>query len=133
MKALIYILFIIIFAFAACKAIQLADILRLSPGMTSREVNYIMGNPVRILSSSFTQEGQIEVFEYRTFRNESYAVEFLNGRLRRYDFMHDNVPSTTIREPIPGHPVRPILPIRPRPFVSPTPDNRVDSTRIGTE
>lgn len=95
MKKLILSIFFIIFTFAACGTLQLADVTRLSPGMTQTEVDHILGRPVRILSSSYTEDGDISVFEYITYRDESYAVEFLNGRLNRYDFMYENTPCKT--------------------------------------
>ena len=126
MKKLILTIFSIILVFTACGALQLADVARLSPGMTQVEVDRILGKPVRILSSSYAEDGEINVFEYITYRNESYAVEFFNGRLNRYDFMYENVPSNIIEPnptPVyPVHPVRPIPPAKPQPPVRPQPE-----------
>lgn len=111
----------------ACGTLQVADVARLSPGMTQIEVDRILGNPVRILSSSYIQDGEINVYEYITYRNESYAVEFLNGRLNRYDFMYENVPPVII-EPNPV-PVYPVYPVRPTPPVKPQPERPAPTVR----
>lgn len=114
MKKLILIIFSIAFIFTACGTLQLADVARLSPGMTISEVNYIMGNPIRTLSTYYSQDGRIDVYEYRTYRNESYAVEFLDGQFNRYDFMYEDIPPATVSPaPYPVYPTPP--PVRPTP------------------
>lgn len=125
MKKLILIIFSIAFILTSCGTLQLADVGRLSPGMTISEVNYIMGNPIRTLSTSYSQDGRIDVYEYRTYRNESYAVEFLDGQFNRYDFMYEDIPPATVSPaPYPVYPVQP--PVRPTPPpVRPTPPNNV--------
>ncbi len=133
-------IFIILFAgllFYACGAIRVSDVTSLSMGMTQSEVNNIMGIPVRKLSSSYTQDGMFEAFEYHTYRNEAYAVEFHNGRLSRYDFMYEDIPPTTVAPP-PGRPLpppRPVYPNRPpnhdRPKPPPT-NGKPGNERPGT-
>ncbi|MDR1091261.1 MAG: hypothetical protein LBL79_09315 [Prevotella sp.] len=116
MKKLTLIIFSIMLILTGCGTLQMADVTRLSSGMTQPEVNRILGNPVRILSSSYTQDGELDVYEYITYRNESYAVEFLNGWLNRYDFMYENTPPATIApNPAPVYPVRPTSPVKPQP------------------
>ncbi|MBK5720557.1 hypothetical protein JGH11_06705 [Dysgonomonas sp. Marseille-P4677] len=112
--------FIAIFAtllLSACGAMKVADIGYLSQGMSYSEVNRIMGNPKRILSSDYTQDGLIEVFEYHTYQNDAYAIEFWDGRLSRYDFMYENNGPSTIVVPSPSRPrpdyVAPSRPSRP--------------------
>jgi hypothetical protein len=147
MKKLILIIFPIMFILTACGVLRVTDVSRLSPGMTQIEVDRILGNPVRILSSSYIQEGEINVYEYITYRNESYAVEFLNGRLNRYDFMYENVPPAIIEPnptpvypayPVhPSQPIRPSQPVRPsrpeRPATRPTETNRPNSSTTKPE
>lgn len=127
MKKLTLVIFSIMLILTACGTLQVADVARLSPGMTQIEVDRILGNPVRILSSSYIQDGEINVYEYITYRNESYAVEFLNGRLNRYDFMYENVPPAII-EPNPV-PVYPVYPVRPTPPVRPQPERPTPPVR----
>ncbi len=84
-RVVFFIIFSIIILFTGCVTTRVSDVYNLSVGMTPNEVGRIMGQPVRILSTSYTQDGMFEVFEYQTYRNESYAVEFLNGRMTGYD------------------------------------------------
>ena len=114
MKKSVFIIIFIALLFSACGTMRLADVSNLSVGMTQNEVNRIMGQPVRILSSSYTQDGRQDVYEYYTYRNEAYAVEFWDGRLSRYDFMYEDIPSAGIapRPPL-NHPNRPSQPSRP--------------------
>ncbi len=63
MKKHILITFVIMLFFAACGTLQLADVTRLSPGMTQSEVDHILGRPVRLLSSSYIEGGELSVFE----------------------------------------------------------------------
>ncbi|MDH6307707.1 hypothetical protein M2451_000156 [Dysgonomonas sp. PFB1-18] len=121
MKKILVIIFFTTLLFTACGTMRVADVYNLSPGMTQNDVNRIMGTPLRILSSSYTQEGRIEVYEYHTYQNDAYAVEFLNGRMSRYDFMYEDVP---VISPSPVYPVRPTHPARPNQPVRPTQPSR---------
>lgn len=108
---------------------HLADVSRLSSGMTKYQVDNILGRPVRLLSTSYLQNGQVEVYEYITYRNESYAVEFWNGNLSGYDFLYEN--ATNIRPGQTGRPssINPPRPTRPdRPYNN---NNRPSSVRPG--
>ncbi|MBB4036112.1 hypothetical protein GGR21_002013 [Dysgonomonas hofstadii] len=120
-RVVFFIIFSIIILFTGCVTTRVSDVYNLSVGMTPNEVGRIMGQPVRILSTSYTQDGMFEVFEYQTYRNESYAVEFLNGRMTGYDFMYENVsggnypyyPNNPNYIPQPNRPVQPGRPSQP--------------------
>ncbi|GAB6121210.1 hypothetical protein JCM30204_23590 [Dysgonomonas termitidis] len=107
---------------------RLADVSSLSVGMTQNEVNQIMGAPIRVLSSSYTQDGQLDVYEYYTYRNEAYAIEFWNGRLSRYDFMYEDVPPAGI-SPRPPYTTYPNRPMPNRPSQPNRPENNRPSNR----
>lgn len=111
----------------ACGSMQLADVTGLSDGMTKSQVDNIMGRPVRLLSTSFYQDGRTEVYEYVSYRNESYAIEFWNGRLSRYDFLYENAATVA-----PGPVVRPSNPPRPTAPSRPGTNGRPGSSRPGT-
>ena len=115
MKIKLSVLLLIVLITTACGAIRIADVTNLSEGMTKAEVDNIMGRPVRLLSTSYMQDGASEVHEYITYRQESYAVEYWNGRLSGYDFMYENAvatpPAHIVRPP--SNPVRPNRPNRP--------------------
>lgn len=120
--------------FSACGSMRVADVSYLSQGMSQSEVNRIMGNPIRILSSDYTQDGLVEVLEYHTYRNDAYAIEFWDGRLSRYDFMYEDYPSTIV-VPSPGYPPRPntVAPSRPsRPQKPSRPDRPGGRPNTGT-
>ncbi len=118
MKKRLGIILLIALIATACGAIRIADVSNLSEGMTKAEVDNIMGRPVRLLSTSYMQNGASEVYEYITYRQESYAVEYWNGRLSGYDFMYENAvatpPAHVVRPPSnPARPSRPSRPSRP--------------------
>lgn len=121
MKKYIFIALFAALLFSACGTMRVADVSNLSEGMSQSEVTRIMGNPIRILSSDYTQDGLVEVLEYRTYQNDVYAIEFWDGRLSRYDFMYEDRPSTIV---VPS-PVYPLPPPRPRPdYVTPSRPSR---------
>lgn len=117
MKKIMIALLSIMLIFSACGSLRVADVNNLRIGMSQYEVERIMGKPVRILASSRTQDGLFEAFEYRTYRNEAYAIEFWDGELNRYEFLYDDIPASGIA-PAPVYPVyptnpRPVRPVRP--------------------
>lgn len=129
MKKLIFILLISL-SLVSCGAMRLADVSNLSEGMTKAQVDNIMRAPVRLLSTSYKQDGTIEVYEYITYRQESYAVEFWNGRLSGYDFMYENTtPAPNYNRP--GHVVRPPA-NPPRPSTPSRPGGRPETNRPGS-
>lgn len=114
MKKYVFILFFLSIIFSACGSLnssRVGDVSYLREGMTQSQVNGILGRPIRTLSSSSTQDGLIQVFEYHTYHDEAYAVEFWDGRMSRYDFMYDNSPVT----PSPGYYPSPAPGYRPTP------------------
>lgn len=60
-------------------------------GMSRQEVYNMAGNPRRILAANRTEDGILEVLEFVTNRNESYALEFWNDSLVGFEFMHVGV------------------------------------------
>lgn len=137
MKKLSLIIILIAFLLTSCGAIKLADVNNLSQGMTQMEVSRIMGNPVRILSTSYTQYGRQEVFEYHTYRSEVYAIEFLDGRMTGYDFMYEEVPPVGL-DPgppvyVPNRPHRPSQPNRPSQPSRPSEPSRPSQPNRPTE
>lgn len=113
----------------ACGSLRMADVTNLSEGMTKVQVDNIMRSPVRLLSTNYMQDGIVEVYEYITYRQDSYAIEFWNGRLTGYEFMYENVTPTPNR---PGHVVRPPS-NPPRPSTPNRPGiNRPESNRPGS-
>lgn len=120
MKKYISILFAITLIFSSCGTTRIADVTSLSMGMPQTEVNRVMGQPLRILSTKYYDDGVEETFEYQTYYYEAYAISFWNGRLSGYEFMYEIVPPS---RPIynrphyphnrPSQPDRPSQPNRP--------------------
>lgn len=76
---------------AACGAYKYLDLGMLTTGMTIAEVQNLMGPPERVLAVN-KKEGYIqEVLEYRTGRNEVYALEFWDDYLTGYEYLYDDV------------------------------------------
>ena len=125
MKKSAFIIISMVLLFSACGTMRLADVSNLTIGMTQNEVNQIMRQPIRVLSSTYTQDGRQDVYEYYTYRNEAYAIEFWDGRLSRYDFMYEDIPPAGIapRPPYTTYPNRPSQPVRP------SQPNRPESSR----
>lgn len=128
MKKSAFIIIFMVLLFSACGTMRLADVSNLAIGMTQNEVNQIMGQPIRILSSTYTQDGRQEVYEYYTYRNEAYAIEFWNGQLSRYDFMYEDVPPAGIA-PRPPYTTYPNRPLPNRPSQPNRPENNRPSNR----
>lgn len=77
--------------FFSCGTYNTLDLNRLTTGMTKEQVIYAVGEPQRVLAVNRTQDGYQEVLEYRTARNEVYALEFWNDYLVGYEFLYDDV------------------------------------------
>lgn len=76
--------------FLACSSYQSLDLSRLTTGMTKAEVISQVGRPNRVLAVNDTRNGYQEVLEYRTGRDEIYALEFWNDFLTGYEFLYDD-------------------------------------------
>ena len=129
------------FLLVACGAYKYLDLGMLTTGMTIAEVENLMGPPERVLAVN-KKDGYVqEVLEYRTGKNEVYALEFWDNYLTGYEFLYDDVnylppiapPMVFPRygRPIyihpdhrPNHPNRPNRPSRPE-------SNRPESNRPG--
>jgi len=113
--------------FTACGTYKSLDLNKLTTGMTKEQVETVIGKPDRILAVNDKKEGFQEVLEYRTSRDEVYALEFWNDYLTGYEFLYDDVNYTASVAPpamwpsygrpiyiIPGNrPNRPTPPTRP--------------------
>jgi len=77
--------------FAACATYKSLDLNKLATGMTTEQVKEVMGEPDRILALNDKEEGHQEVLEYRTSRDEVYALEFWNNYLTGYEFLYDDM------------------------------------------
>jgi len=116
--------------FTACATYKSLDLSKLSTGMTIEQVKSAVGEPERILAINDKKEGRQEVLEYRTSRNEVYALEFWNDYLTGYEFLYDDV--TYVAPIYPpaiwpnyGRPIY-IIPNRPN---KPTPPSRPEISR----
>ncbi|WP_051697635.1 hypothetical protein [Prevotella sp. 10(H)] len=141
MKKIILATIISLFFFVSCATYKSLDLGKLTTGMTKAEVESAIGRPDRVLAVNDKKEGYQEVLEYRTSRDEVYALEFWNDYLTGYEFLYDDVnyvasvmPPTIFPpygRPIyiihennrPNRPNRPTYPNRPNPpRPTPTPD-----------
>lgn len=79
------------FLLVACGAYKYLDLGMLTTGMTVAEVENLMGAPDRVLAVN-KKDGYVqEVLEYRTARNEVYALEFWDNYLTGYEYLYDDV------------------------------------------
>lgn len=111
MKRIVYLMVLAVVA-GSCAMYKSLDLNSLTTGMTKAEVRAIVGPPDRILAVNNTEKGYQEVLEYRTSRNEVYALEFWNDYLTGYEFLYDDVnyvPSVVppMWYPEPGRPIIP--------------------------
>ena len=132
------------FFLVACGAYKYLDLGMLTTGMTITEVENLMGPPERVLAVN-EKDGYVqEVLEYRTGRNEVYALEFWDNYLTGYEFLYDDVNyippvAPPMVFPAYGHPIyihpdhrpnRPDRPNRPgRPESNRPESNRPESNR----
>ena len=73
------------FLLVACGAYKYLDLGMLTTGMTVAEVENLMGPPNRVLAVN-KKDGYVqEVLEYRTARDEVYALEFWDNYLTGYE------------------------------------------------
>lgn len=84
----------LILLLTACGARQALDLNKLTIGMTVDQVVATVGPPDRILAANNKKEGYQEVLEYRTSRDEVYALEFWDNYLTGYEFLYDDVSYT---------------------------------------
>ncbi len=75
----------------ACGSYKSLDLSQLTTGMTKQQVQATIGPPDRVLAVNDKEEGYQEVLEYRTARDEVYALEFWNDYLTGYEFLYDDV------------------------------------------
>ncbi len=125
MKRIIFAMMIAV-VFASCVTYKSLDLNKLATGMTKEQVKDMMGEPDRVLAINDKEEGRQEVLEYRTSRDEVYALEFWNNYLTGYEFLYDDVTYVAPMAPpviwpdygrpiyiIPERPNRPNRPSRP--------------------
>lgn len=79
------------FLLVACGAYKYLDLGMLTTGMTIAEVENLMGPPERVLAVNKKDGYLQEVLEYRTGRNEVYALEFWDNYLTGYEYLYDDV------------------------------------------
>jgi len=133
MKKFIYVLLVALLL-SACASYKTLNLNRLTTGMTKLEVEQVAGLPSRILGFNETKDGIQEILEYRTSRDEVYALEFWNDYLTGYEYLYDDYQYIPPVGPpayypdygrpivvIPGRPDRPNRPNRPN---RPTQPNR---------
>ena len=90
MKRTIFI-FTILVTLTACGSYRIVDINKLRMGMTKEQVYEQIGAPQRVLVANSTRDGYLEVLEYKTYRDEVYALEFWNDYLTGYEFLYEDV------------------------------------------
>ena len=79
------------FLLVACGAYKYLDLGMLTTGMRIAAVANVMGPPDRVLAVN-KKDGYVqEVLEYRTGRNEVYALEFWDNYLTGYEYLYDDV------------------------------------------
>lgn len=120
MKKLISVVLVSIL-FVSCGAYRSFDLNRLTTGMTKEQVISAVGEPQRILAVNNTKDGYQEVLEYRTSRDEVYALEFWNDYLTGYEFLYDDVQYVAPAPPL-------ILPDYGRPVYVGRPDARPNTS-----
>lgn len=87
----ISLILVVSFLLVACGAYKYLDLGMLTTGMTIAEVENLMGPPERVLAVN-KKDGYVqEVLEYRTGRNEVYALEFWDNYLTGYEYLYDDV------------------------------------------
>ena len=138
---------LIIFAMiTGCGLYQVVDINKLMIGMTKAQVYDVIGAPQRVLAANQTRDGFLEVLEYKTYRNEVYALEFWNDYLTGYEFLYEDVtyvpasaPPTIVPvygTPLPPAKYRPSKPVKPakptKPATPATPARPVNPNLPGT-
>lgn len=89
MKKIIY-LFLAALILTACSSYKALNLNRLTAGMTKAQVESVAGIPYRILAINQTDDGIQEVLEYRTSRDEVYALEFWNNYLTGYEYLYED-------------------------------------------
>ena len=126
MKKSILLLFPLLFMLSCVGTNKTVSVNRLKMGMTKADVEYMFGPPERILVVFMTDFGYQEVLAYKTYKNEVYALEFVDDRLVGYEFLHEAVEYTPrpITQPVVIHnyiqPSSPPAPNR-KPAAKPTP------------
>lgn len=137
MKKLIFFACMCLFI-VSCRSYRTLDLNRLTTGMSKAEVRSVVGRPYRVLAVNDTKDGYQEVLEYRTRRDEIYALEFWNDYLTGYEYLYDDlnyIPPLypPLYYPEYGRPiiVYPLQPGRPNRPSNPNPPTRPDASRPG--
>ncbi len=91
MKKTPYFIVLLLLIVTGCGTYQTLDLQRLTIGMNKEQVRHTIGSPSRILVVNDTNEGYQEILEYRTGRNEVYALEFWNDYLTGYEYLYEDV------------------------------------------
>lgn len=144
MKTKISYIWIILLFLSGCASYKTLDLRDLHTGMTREEVDEIAGVPRRILVMEKTDNGLHEVFEYRTWDNDAYALEFWNNYLTGFEFLYEGreyiaSPAPPVIYPPIGRPLMPPgytkpsrpepgRPSPPRPTTRPTPSDQSGNT-----
>lgn len=82
---------VILLMLISCGSYQSFNLKKLTTGMTKADVIAVVGEPERMLAMNQTDKGFQEVLEYRTSRDEAYALEFWNDYLTGYEFLYDDI------------------------------------------
>lgn len=90
---------LISFVLVSCGIYKYLDLGMLTTGMTIEEVENMAGPPQRVLAVNKKDGYTQEVLEYRTSRNEVYALEFWDNYLTGYEYLYDE--ATYIPPPMP--------------------------------
>ena len=96
-----------------CGIFKTITVDQLQMGMTKADVNNIFGPPEKRLVGSLTEHGYQEILAYRIGSNDIYALEFMDDRLVRYEFLREDVVY------VPPPPMRPVYPIHQMPVEQP--------------
>ncbi len=93
MKKILFLL-CIVFTLSACGTYQTASpVDQLTSGMSKYDVEYLMGNPSRVMAVNRTPQGIQEVLEYRDPYGDYYALEFWNDYLVNCEYLNYGNPS----------------------------------------
>jgi hypothetical protein len=97
----------------ACGTYKVATVDHLKTGMSKAEVEHIFGPSGRILAVSRHEYGYREILEYKIAGSGWYALDFVNDRLTRYEFLRDDVEFVPMPPPPPVIVVNPVSPSHP--------------------
>ena len=92
MKRYVYVFLVLILFFASCLSYKALNLNHLTIGMTVEQVQRTYGPPRKVLETKRTNNGFLQVLEYRNRHGEVYALEFWDNYLVGYDFLYDDYP-----------------------------------------